>query len=174
MKILVSLPLAMKGVAVGLVCETLSIGLILAFVVAWVSLPHSLLLASCLIALYALSVMMQFIHFLREGPASSRALLNDKHQVPETQAFLPKDDSSSSETLLLDKSCEAITRKYKLTERESEILRFAALGRSAKYIADELFISHNTAKTHIKHVYEKLNIHSKQELIDLVLLSSPR
>ena len=46
------------------------------------------------------------------------------------------------------------------------------MGRSAKYIADELMISHNTTRTHIKHVYEKLNIHSKQELLDLVLFGS--
>ena len=42
------------------------------------------------------------------------------------------------------------------------------MGRSAKYIAEELTISHNTTRTHIKHVYEKLNIHSKQELLDKV------
>ncbi|MFR1638444.1 MAG: helix-turn-helix transcriptional regulator [Eggerthellaceae bacterium] len=30
-------------------------------------------------------------------------------------------------------------------------------------MAEELTISHNTTRTHIKHVYEKLNIHSKQE-----------
>ena len=33
-------------------------------------------------------------------------------------------------------------------------------------------ISHNTTRTHIKHVYEKLNIHSKQELLDLALFGS--
>ena len=46
------------------------------------------------------------------------------------------------------------------------------MGRSAKYIAEELTISHNTTRTHIKHVYEKLNIHSKQELLDLVLFGA--
>ena len=55
-----------------------------------------------------------------------------------------------------------------MTEREAEILGLVAMGRSAQYIADDLTISYNTVRTHIKHVYEKLNIHSKQELIDLV------
>jgi len=76
---------------------------------------------------------------------------------------------SHSDTPLLDKSCYRITQEYQLTPRESEILRYVALGRSAKYIAEKLLISHNTARTHIKHVYEKLNIHSKQRLIDLIL-----
>jgi len=79
------------------------------------------------------------------------------------------EDLSISGTPLLDNSCLVLTQEYRLTQRESEILRYIALGRSGKYIAEELIISHNTARTHIKHVYEKLNIHSKQELIDLVL-----
>ena len=79
------------------------------------------------------------------------------------------EDLNHSDTPLLDKSCHRITQEYRLTQRESEILRYVALGRSAKYIAEELLISHNTARTHIKHVYEKLNIHSKQRLIDLIL-----
>ena len=58
--------------------------------------------------------------------------------------------------------------KIRVTERETEILELVAMGRSAQYIADDLTISYNTVRTHIKHVYEKLNIHSKQGLIDLV------
>ena len=78
-------------------------------------------------------------------------------------------DLNVSGTPLLDTSCLMITQKYRLTQRESEILRYTALGRSARFIAEDLLISHNTARTHVKHVFEKLNIHSKQELIDLVL-----
>lgn len=66
----------------------------------------------------------------------------------------------------------SLAEKFGLTEREAEILELVAVGRSAQYIADELTISYNTVRTHIKHVYEKLNIHSKQELIDLVRFGS--
>lgn len=54
----------------------------------------------------------------------------------------------------------------------SIILALVALGRSAKYISEELMVSYNTTRTHVRHIYEKLNIHSKQELIDLVLFGS--
>lgn len=54
----------------------------------------------------------------------------------------------------------------------SIILALVALGRSAKYISEELVVSYNTTRTHVRHIYEKLNIHSKQELIDLVLFGS--
>lgn len=68
--------------------------------------------------------------------------------------------------------CQKLAFENGLTRREAEILGLIAMGRSAKYIADELLISYNTTRTHIRHVYEKLNIHAKQELIDLVLFGS--
>ena len=48
------------------------------------------------------------------------------------------------------------------------ILEQLGNGRSVRYIADDFGISFNTVRTHARHVYEKLSIHSKQELIDLV------
>lgn len=64
--------------------------------------------------------------------------------------------------------CEAIARKAGLTPRESEIFVMMARGRNGRFIMDHFTISRNTAKSHIKHVYSKLGVHSHQELIDLV------
>lgn len=55
-----------------------------------------------------------------------------------------------------------------LTERETEILAMYAGGRSAVRIAEELFLSNYTVKTHLRRCYAKLGIHSRQELLDLV------
>ncbi|MDR1014650.1 MAG: helix-turn-helix transcriptional regulator [Coriobacteriales bacterium] len=63
-----------------------------------------------------------------------------------------------------------VIERYRLTLRELEILDLLAHGRSVKYVAEELTISYHTARTHARHIYEKLNIHSKQELIDFVEL----
>lgn len=35
-------------------------------------------------------------------------------------------------------------------------------------IQEKLFLSHNTVKTHVRHIYAKMDIHSQQELIDIV------
>ena len=43
-----------------------------------------------------------------------------------------------------------------------------ARGRNAGYIQDTLFISYNTVTTHRKHIYQKMGIHSQQELLDLI------
>ena len=43
-----------------------------------------------------------------------------------------------------------------------------ARGRSKTYIAEAFFISENTVRGHVKHLYAKLGVHSKQELVDRV------
>ena len=50
-----------------------------------------------------------------------------------------------------------------LTSREYEILELIAQGLSYKQIADKIFISVFTAKTHIHHIYEKLQVKNKTE-----------
>ena len=43
-----------------------------------------------------------------------------------------------------------------------------ARGHNGYHIRDELALSYNTVKTHVKRIYRKLDVHSQQELIDLV------
>lgn len=57
---------------------------------------------------------------------------------------------------------------FDLSERETEVALLIAQGRSKSYIAEALCLSENTVRTHAKNVYTKLDVHSKQELIDLV------
>lgn len=52
-----------------------------------------------------------------------------------------------------------------LTGRENEIVDLLLKGRTYKMIAEELYLSENTVKTHIKNIYSKLGIKSKTELI---------
>jgi DNA-binding NarL/FixJ family response regulator len=43
-----------------------------------------------------------------------------------------------------------------------------AKGRSMKFIQSSLVVSYHTAKAHTNHIYRKLEVHSREELIDLV------
>lgn len=59
-----------------------------------------------------------------------------------------------------------LTNKYpNLTDRENEIVDLLLTGRTYKMIAEELYLSQNTIKTHIKNIYSKYNVNSKVELI---------
>ena len=62
----------------------------------------------------------------------------------------------------------AIASRFFLTRREADILALLVSGRSAPYIAEQLSVSPNTVKTHIRHIYAKLDIHDRQELLDLL------
>lgn len=68
----------------------------------------------------------------------------------------------------LDARCARIARRYGLTRREEEVLALLAQNRSAQDIEGTLYISHNTAKGHIRHVYAKLGVHSREEACALV------
>ena len=63
---------------------------------------------------------------------------------------------------------EKLADQYKLTKREREVFALLAHGRSVPYIRDALIISKDTAATHTKHIYAKLGVHSRQELISMV------
>lgn len=67
----------------------------------------------------------------------------------------------------LDENCARLSDEFGLTTREREVFVLLAHGRNGRYIMDHLVISRNTAKSHIKHIYSKLGVHSHQELIDL-------
>lgn len=64
--------------------------------------------------------------------------------------------------------CQYISADYRLTEREAEVLAFLAIGRSRKYISGELSVGEETVKTHVRSIYAKLGVHTKEELIALV------
>lgn len=68
----------------------------------------------------------------------------------------------------LSKQCVVAKGTYGLSRRESEVMELIARGQSVASIAAELVISENTVRTHSKHLYTKLGIHSRQELVDLL------
>ena len=63
---------------------------------------------------------------------------------------------------------EQMASYYGLTRREAEVLPYLARGRSAKVIAEALFVSESTVRTHTRRILEKTALHSKQDLIDLI------
>jgi ATP/maltotriose-dependent transcriptional regulator MalT len=52
-----------------------------------------------------------------------------------------------------------------LTERELDVLRLLAAGQSNPEIARTLYVELNTVKTHVKHLYDKLGVHSRDQAV---------
>lgn len=68
----------------------------------------------------------------------------------------------------LSKQMAAVREFYGLSAREAEVAELIARGNTVAHIAELLFVSENTVRTHSKRIYVKLDIHKRQELIDLV------
>ena len=62
------------------------------------------------------------------------------------------------------KKTNAALNKNNLTEREKEVLQLLVKGLSYKEIAGLCFITVQTLNSHIKNIYQKLNVHSRSEL----------
>ncbi|MEA5019101.1 MAG: LuxR C-terminal-related transcriptional regulator [Gordonibacter sp.] len=116
------------------------------------------------------------------------------HSAPSTTSFIAnttensrpfRSDTSASRAPLAEPStlseaersrergrfraqCETIADRYLLSRRETEVMFLLAKGHNAAYIQDKLCISKSTAKTHISHIYRKLDIHNQQELLGMV------
>lgn len=91
--------------------------------------------------------------------------------VSAEKAEATADDSgldSERRTGAFTKRCLAVSSTYGLSQRERDVLFLLAKGRTIGYIADELGVSFNTAKSHIRHVYVKTGVHTRQELLNLI------
>lgn len=72
-----------------------------------------------------------------------------------------------SESTLEDRVSE-LSRDCHLSPRETEVLGIWATGRSGAYIEKTLFISKNTVKTHLNHIYAKTGTANREELLELL------
>ena len=77
-------------------------------------------------------------------------------------------DRASVKKQELANRCQELARSYGLSPREEEVLLLLAQRKTVGSIERELFIANGTAKTHIRHIYRKLDIHSRDELSDLL------
>ena len=74
----------------------------------------------------------------------------------------------------LSKQVELMRIDYRLSAREAEVAEMLARGQTVARIAEALFVSENTVRTHSKRIYAKLDVHKKQQLRDLVESYDPR
>lgn len=91
------------------------------------------------------------------------------HQSRELRLFADLNPALTGDRLtLLTEQIDRLAVKHGLSDREIEVILLYAQGRNRAFISQELFISENTVRDHIKNVYQKMRIHNKQELIDII------
>ncbi|MCK9289990.1 MAG: response regulator transcription factor [Bacteroidales bacterium] len=61
------------------------------------------------------------------------------------------------------------TNKYDLSPQEKKVLKYLVAGYSYKMIANEIFVSINTVRSHIKNIYSKLHVNCGREAVAIAL-----
>lgn len=86
----------------------------------------------------------------------------------EPCSFVPAPPSNPTSSLKHADAVKCLADTYGLSERERQILHYLSLGYSVNRMSELLGISDNTVGTHIRSVYKKTGLHTKQEIIDKV------
>lgn len=111
-----------------------------------------------------LAIMLMAV--LVAADAVRRLWGNGAAVVPDRDAFEARGSSQrqrgEGSAGAVDAAC--VFESYRLSARELEVASFLLGNRSVGYICASLGLSQSTVKTHVRHIYEKLNIHSKDEL----------
>ncbi|MDQ7075316.1 MAG: helix-turn-helix transcriptional regulator [Gammaproteobacteria bacterium] len=89
-----------------------------------------------------------------------RLLLNRGQDVfiEDILALFPADDGAGDGGV-------ASTLEVSLSDKERKIVDLLALGLSNREMAERLFVSPNTIKTHLKHIYSKLNVSRRAQAV---------
>lgn len=122
------------------------------------------------VALVSVYLLLMAALLLFKGKSGSQSATDSEaapSQSPDSATTEAPANTPSAEEALAAQ-CQAVADEYRFTRREGEILLLLAQGYTMPAISEKLFVSENTIKSHVKSIYQKLDIHSRTELIDLV------
>ncbi|MDR0513625.1 MAG: LuxR C-terminal-related transcriptional regulator [Coriobacteriaceae bacterium] len=92
----------------------------------------------------------------------------DIAKITRQRARMPINEAEASEGDSLERKVALLAEEHDIGERGSEVLLLLAKGRSGARIEQELYISRGTVNTHMHRLYQKLAVHNRQELLDLI------
>lgn len=137
---------------------------------AWSTHGVPLLTILAFIAIYPLGLAFMYLQQNRARVQQNQLQQEAIAQVKAAQEQAAKD----AQELLREEAGGLRSRleqefaaKHNLTKRETQVCAYLTRGFTVKSICEELHISENTAWSHIKNVYTKCGVNSKQELIEL-------
>lgn len=98
-------------------------------------------------------------------------MMRSAYQAQSLQADLlsfPASSTSNDGTQDLEQACEFLARRFGLTAREKEVSLLVAHGFNGPSIQKQLLLSESTVKTHLRHIYAKCSVSTRQDLVSLI------
>ena len=92
---------------------------------------------------------------------------SDKEKTQDSGLEASPEEKEDEPIDINRKKCQIAADRFGLSKREVEVLFLLTGGYSIQGIADKLVISTNTVKTHTSHIYRKMGVNSRQEVINL-------
>ena len=77
-------------------------------------------------------------------------------------------DAASRLTRSIVERCQEVAAAHALSPRETEVFMLLAQGRTCSFVQEELVLAESTVKTHMSHIYAKLGVSGRQEMMDLI------
>lgn len=112
-------------------------------------------------------VFAQFLAIaLRDAEAQEKKSAKQHSVLSKLMALDENESMSEIRQASMQHNAEEMGKQFLLSEREVEVVTLYALGYTQKRVAEELFITQGTAHAHIKRIYAKTGLHSRQEIID--------
>jgi DNA-binding CsgD family transcriptional regulator len=92
----------------------------------------------------------------------------DVAKITRIRARIPFRESDEHNPLSLEDKVLALAEEYGISGRGLEVLMLLARGRTGNRIEQELYMSRGAVNTHLRRLYQKLGVHTRQDLLDLI------
>lgn len=133
----------------------------------WASLPHDAQMIVCIGAAF-IALLINFLLF-SERDLKGLMMGEEAGKATLSEIFKGKPHADVEKApRRFDSAVDKVAEEYGLSPREKETMRLLSMGYTKNALAEKLGVSSNTIRTHSRNVYSKLDIHSRQELMDLI------
>lgn len=121
-----------------------------------------------------LFVFTEMMHITQVVATNEARGEQDEDGAPKKNGLLTRvmglddapDTYSGLRAATMERSAKELGRQFLLSDREIEVVTLYALGYTQQRVAEELFISPGTVHAHIKRIYAKTGLHSRQAILD--------
>lgn len=117
------------------------------------------------VALVALAVYLAASAFSWTKEGTKQVSTNETTAQPADDV---QNNAASTSPTHFQQRCLEIAGEAKLSPRETEVFLYLARGHSQVFVAQELVVSENTVRTHVRNIYRKLGVSSKEELLSCI------